>query len=64
MDKQQAQHLLDELKKGILEVISVEKEDFMTFREVLTKREDFKHFRGTALRGGGCMYQYTDEPRS
>jgi hypothetical protein len=28
------------------------------------KREDFRHFRGVAQRGGDVLYQYLEEARS
>ncbi|MGM0826955.1 MAG: hypothetical protein ACQEU4_01915 [Bacillota bacterium] len=44
--------------------ISVMKEDFLTFRSVLVKQEDFKQFRGVAQHGGNIIYHYLDTPRS
>ncbi|MGM0863770.1 MAG: hypothetical protein ACQEWF_03685 [Bacillota bacterium] len=44
--------------------ISVMKEDFLTFRSVLVKQEDFKQFRGVAQHGGIIIYHYLDTPRS
>lgn len=64
MDQEQASRMLDSLKNREVEEIFVSKLDFMTFREVIVKREDFKHFRGIAQRGGDVIYQYMDEPRS
>lgn len=55
---------LDNLKKGILSEYFVSKEDFLSFRKVLVKRSDFKHFRGIAQRDGAVVYQYTEVPRS
>ncbi|MHC0038630.1 hypothetical protein [Pseudoneobacillus sp. C159] len=55
---------LESLKKGILSEYHVSKEDFLSFREVLVNRKDFKHFRGIAGRGGSVVYQYLENPRS
>ncbi|MGD6958069.1 hypothetical protein ACQCWA_09625 [Rossellomorea aquimaris] len=44
--------------------ISVMKEDFLIFRSVLVKQEDFKQFRGVAQHGGNIIYHYLDTPRS
>ena len=55
---------LEELKVGSLPSITVEKEEFLAFREVLVLREDFKHFRGTAKQGGIVIYSYDNTARS
>jgi len=57
-------HQLEELKVGSLPSITLEKEEFLAFREVLVQREDFKHFRGTAKQGGIVIYTYDNEARS
>lgn len=54
--------LLDRLKSGEIESLTVEKEDFLDFRTVLIAREDFKHFRGEAFHLGKTIYRYTQEP--
>lgn len=55
---------LDDLKAGKLSSITIEKDDFLSFREVLVVREDFKHIRGTAKQGGIVIYTYDPEARS
>jgi hypothetical protein len=55
---------LDDLKEGVRSSISIEKEDFLPFREVLVRREDFKHIKGTAKQGGIVVYTYEAEARS
>jgi len=55
---------LEELRTGKLTFITIEKDDFLAFREVLVKREDFKHIRGTAKQGGIVIYTYDLEARS
>lgn len=64
MDKEQAVRMLESLKNREVEEIFVSKQDFMAFREFLVKREDFKHFRGIAQRGGDVIFTYTEEARS
>ncbi|MEK5483714.1 hypothetical protein [Viridibacillus sp. FSL R5-0888] len=56
--------MLDELKNGTRKDITVDKDEFYAFREVLVKREDFKHFRGVAKQGGQVIYQYMEVARS
>ncbi|EGA90329.1 hypothetical protein GPDM_05756 [Planococcus donghaensis MPA1U2] len=53
---------LEDLKNGIIESITIKKEDFLEFRTTLIAREDFKHFRGTAYHHGTTVYTYTIEP--
>lgn len=54
--------LLDQLKNGNLDSLTIEKEHFLEFRKVLVAREDFKHYRGVAYHHGLTIYTYTDEP--
>lgn len=55
---------LEDLRVGKLTSITIEKEDFLTFREVLVQRADFKHIRGTAKQGGIVIYTYDLDARS
>lgn len=64
LDKEQAVQMLESLKNKEVEEIFVAKQDFMAFREFLVKRDDFKHFRGIAQRGGDVIFRYMDEARS
>ncbi|WP_318504986.1 hypothetical protein [Bacillus sp. T3] len=64
MNEQTIQDMFEKLKNKELNEYFVNKADFLTVRMILVKREDFKHFRGTALRGGDVVYQYMDEQRS
>jgi len=64
MNEARITEILDQLKTGQLSEYFVTNEEFMEFRQVLVKREDFKHFRGIGQRGGDVLYQYLDEPRS
>ena len=64
MTKEEITAVLNQLKNGEIEEIYVSKEEFLTYREVIVAREDFKHFRGIAQRGGNVVYRYMKEPRS
>lgn len=55
---------LELLKNGSVKALEITKEEFLTFREVLIKREDFKHFSGNAQQGGNVIYTYSELPRS
>lgn len=56
--------ILQQLKEGEITSYKVIKEDFLKFRDVLVKHEDFKHFRGEAQQGGDIIYTYLAEKRS
>ncbi|WP_243385430.1 abortive phage infection protein [Bacillus kexueae] len=64
MEESLIHEILDQLKNGERSEFTVTKEQFMPFRNVLVKREDFKHFRGNAQHGGTITYTYLKEPRS
>jgi hypothetical protein len=52
------------LRTREIEEIRVMKEEFLAFRSVLVKQDDFKQFRGIAKQGGNIIFQYLDTPRS
>ena len=52
------------LQNGEINMLEISKKDFLSFREVLVKREDFKHFSGKAKQGGEIIYTYLQSPRS
>ncbi|MFD1735553.1 hypothetical protein ACFSCX_03160 [Bacillus salitolerans] len=64
MDENQVNEILTKLRNREIEEYLVEKQDFLTFRALLVKQEDFKHFRGIAMQGGNVIYTYMNEPRS
>lgn len=64
MTEEHIQEMLNKLQSGELSEYYVSKEDFLTCRSVLVRREDFKHFRGIAQRGGAVIYRYLENPRS
>lgn len=55
---------LNMLQNGDIDMLKVSKADFLSFREVLVKREDFKHFSGKATQGGEIIYTYLRVARS
>jgi hypothetical protein len=64
MEEEQIIQVLDQLKNGEIREHYVNKEDFLDFRRILVKREDFKHYQGIARRGGDTLYRYLDQARS
>ncbi|MFJ8066516.1 hypothetical protein ACIQYS_18110 [Psychrobacillus sp. NPDC096426] len=52
------------LQSGDIDKLEISKADFLSFREVLVKREDFKHFSGIAKQGGEIIYTYLRVARS
>ena len=58
------EEMLGELAAGERRSITVTKEEFMAFREVLIRREDFKQFRGEAAHHGRVTYTYENVPRN
>ncbi|MCY8268735.1 hypothetical protein [Bacillus haynesii] len=64
MTEQNAIDQIEQLRSGSIYELHVKKEDFLSFRAILTKQEDFKHFRGIAQHGGDIIFQYMKEARS
>ncbi|WP_139187818.1 hypothetical protein [Bacillus tuaregi] len=64
VNAEETQKILEDLKNGVLTEYMVKKAEFLNFRQVLVKREDFRHFRGIAQRGGDVLFHYLKEPRS
>ncbi|KAB2337317.1 hypothetical protein F7731_06800 [Cytobacillus depressus] len=64
MQDEHIQEMLEKLKSGELSEYIVTKDEFLNVRNVIVKREDFKHFRGIAKRGGSVLYQYLETARS
>ncbi|MGO4977665.1 hypothetical protein [Bacillus paralicheniformis] len=62
--EQNAIDQIEQLRSGSIHELHVKKEDFLSFRAILTKQEDFKHFRGIAQHGGDIIFQYMKEARS
>ncbi|MDR4946197.1 hypothetical protein [Neobacillus cucumis] len=64
MKEELVTEILNKLMTGELSEYFVKNDEFLDFRKVLVKRQDFKHFRGIGQRGGDVLYQYLKEPRS
>ena len=64
MEEEQIIQVLDQLKNGEIREHYVNKDDFLDFRRILVKREDFKYYQGIARRGGDVLYRYLDQARS
>jgi hypothetical protein len=58
------EEMLEQLKSGEIQTLEIAKNDFLAFREVLIKREDFKHFSGNAMQGAQVVFTYLKIPRS
>ncbi|MDN4492330.1 hypothetical protein [Ureibacillus aquaedulcis] len=58
------QKLIDQLKTGDIESITIPKEEFLQFRRLLVQDEMFKHFRGEAQQGGDVTFTFLKVPRS
>lgn len=57
-------NLIDQLRSKQVESITIPKEQFEEFRQLLITLPDFKHFRGEAQQGGNVIFTYLNEPRS
>ena len=55
---------LNMLRVGDIQSLEISKEEFLAFREVLIKREDFKYFSGSAKQGATVVYTYLLKERS
>lgn len=58
------QQQLEQLINGEIAQITITKQQFIAFREVLVNHPKFKHFKGEALQGATIIYTYSDVPRS
>jgi len=56
LTEQNAIDQIEQLRSGSIHELRVKKEDFLSFRAILTKQEDFKHFRGIAQHGGDIIF--------
>lgn len=56
--------MLDQLRKGEVKSITIKKDEFLQFRELLVKDTQFKHFRGDAKQGGDVVFTFLEVPRS
>lgn len=64
MEQNDMLNSIEQLKNGEITQILIHKVDFLTFRQIIVNRDDFKHFRGIAGHGGDVIYTYMKEARS
>lgn len=53
-----------QLRTGEIHSLTINKDEFLSFREILIKQHDFKHFRGVAKQGGAIIYSFLQQARS
>lgn len=56
--------MLDQLRNKEVTSIEITKGEYLQFRDILVKDEQFKHFRGEAKQGGNIVFTYLDVPRT
>ncbi len=61
---EQYKRLLDQLRNGEVEKVEVQKAEYLSFREVLVRDPQFKHFRGEAKQGGNVIFTFLEAPRT
>ncbi|WP_088044008.1 hypothetical protein [Bacillus sp. EAC] len=64
MEQNEMINLINQLVNGEIQEIAIKKSDFLTFRQIIVAREDFKHIRGIAQHGGDVIYTYSEIARS
>lgn len=58
------ENLIEQLRNRQVESITIKKEQFEQFRQIIITLPDFKHFRGEAKQGGNVIFTYLENPRS
>ncbi|MCY7501204.1 hypothetical protein [Bacillus pumilus] len=64
MTEEQMLTILESLRNGTEKQVTIQKNDFLTFRSILVNQDDFKYFRGIAKHGGDVIFEYLTEARS
>ncbi|MDM5319673.1 hypothetical protein RGT17_00245 [Bacillus altitudinis] len=64
MTEEQILTILESLRKGTEKQVTIQRDNFLTFRSILVNQDDFKHFRGIAKHGGDVIFEYLTEARS
>ncbi|MCI2253279.1 hypothetical protein L2D08_02735 [Domibacillus sp. PGB-M46] len=64
MTAEEAAGYIESLRNGTVARVHIERNEFLSFRQVLIQQADFKHFRGIAKHGGHTEYEYMKAPRS
>lgn len=55
---------LAQLANGEVASLTITKQEFLAFREVLIKHPQFKNFRGEAFQGATIVYTFLAEARA
>jgi len=58
MTREELQNELNQLIQGEIDTLTIEKNDFMTFREIWINHEKKEHIIGEALHNGKINYRY------
>ncbi len=58
MTKEELQDQLKQLIQGNIDAVTIEKNDFMTFREIWINHEEKESIIGEALHNGNIIYRY------
>ncbi|AEB29466.1 hypothetical protein CAR_c07720 [Carnobacterium sp. 17-4] len=58
MTKEELQMKMDQLVQGQVDNITIEKNDFMTFREIWINHKKKEQIIGEALHNGNIIYRY------
>lgn len=58
MTKEELQYQLKQLIQGNIDAVTIEKNDFMTFREIWINHEEKESIIGEALHNGNIIYRY------
>ncbi len=64
LTEEQILTILESLRNGTEKQVTIQKDDFLTFRSILVKQDDFKYFRGIAKHRGDVIFEYLKEARS
>lgn len=64
LTEEQILTILESLRNGTEKQVTIQKDDFLTFRSILVNQDDFKYFRGIAKHGGDVIFEYLTEARS
>ncbi len=64
LTEEQMLTILESLRNGTEKQVTIQKDDFLTFRSILVNQDDFKYFRGIAKHGGDVIFEYLTEARS
>ncbi|NEU29267.1 hypothetical protein GN156_00515 [bacterium LRH843] len=58
MTKEEIEEIVEQLRNGEMNSVTIKKEYFLAFREVIARQNDKIDFRGTAKHHGDTVYTY------